>query len=239
MTGVLFEELVKTRDSSFLINNCPAHPEIKNLTNINLIFLPLNTTSVLQPMDKGVIQSFKAHYRKKVVRLCTKAVESNKPLSKISTLQVMKHLVSSWNAVSKETIVNCFKKSNISQSNQQAAVNDDDDPFKSLQEDLEKLHELDTIQPNISAESFPDLDIKLLHLLFSLMTIISSPKLLKGRMKRAKMIKIMKKVGHQRVLQLMKLKMRWKRCKTFPCSARAGAKPAPLYCAGTKLALLH
>ena len=39
-------------------------------------------------------------------------------------------------------------------------MNDDDDPFKSLQEDLEKLHELDNdaIQPNISAESFADLD---------------------------------------------------------------------------------
>ena len=72
----------------------------------------------------------------------------------------MKHLVSSWNAVSKEAIVNCFKKSNISQSNQQAAVNDDDNQFKSLQEDLEKLHELDNdaIQPNLSAESFADLD---------------------------------------------------------------------------------
>ena len=72
----------------------------------------------------------------------------------------MKHLVSSWNAILKEIIVNIVKKSNISQSNQQAAVNDDDDPFKTLQEDLEKLHELDNdaIQPNLSAESFADLD---------------------------------------------------------------------------------
>ena len=139
MTGVLFEECVRKLDSSFqaqsgkvalLTDNCP---EIKNLTNINMIFLPPNTTSVLQPMDQGVIRSLKVHYRKKVVCLCIKAVESNKPLPKISILQAMKHLVSSWNAVSKETIVNCFKKSDISQSNQQAAVNDDDDPFKSLQ----------------------------------------------------------------------------------------------------------
>ena len=170
MSGVLFEEWVRKLDSSFraqskkvalLIDNYPAHPETKNLTNIDLIFLPPNTTSVLQPVDHGVIRSLKAHYRKKVVPLCIKAVESNKPLPKISILQAMKHLVSSWNAVSKETIVNCFKKSNISQSNQQAALNDDDDdPFKSLQEDLEKLHELDNdaIQPNVSAESFADLD---------------------------------------------------------------------------------
>ena len=72
----------------------------------------------------------------------------------------MKHLVSSWNAILKEIIVNIVKKSNISQSNQQAAVNDDDHPFKSLQEDLEKLHELDNdaIQLNLSAELFADMD---------------------------------------------------------------------------------
>ena len=113
-------------------------------------------------MDQGVIRSLKAHYRKKVVRLCIEGAENNKPYAKISILQAMKHLVSSWNAVSKETIVTCLRKSNISQSNQPAAVNDDDDPFKSLQEDLEKLHEMDNdaIQPNLSVESFDDLDIK-------------------------------------------------------------------------------
>ena len=163
ITGVLFEELVRKLDSPFrdqsrkvalLIDNFAAYPEIKNLTNINLIFLPPNTTSALQPIDQGVIRSLKAHYRKKVVRLCIKAVESNKPLPKISILQALKHLASSWNAVSKETIVNCFKKSDISQSNQQVVVNDDDDLFKSLQEDLQKLHELgnDVIQPNLSVE---------------------------------------------------------------------------------------
>ena len=104
MTGVLFAEWIRKLDSSFraqsrkvalLIDDCSVQPEIKNLTNINLIFLPPNTTSVLQPMGQGVIRSLKAHYRKKVVRLFIKAVESNKPLPKISFLQVMKHLLSS------------------------------------------------------------------------------------------------------------------------------------------------
>ena len=40
--------------------------------------------------------------------------------------------------------------------------------------------------------------LKLPRLLLSLMIMISSPKLLKGTMKRAKMIKMMKKVSHQR-----------------------------------------
>ena len=39
-------------------------------------------------------------------------------------------------------------------------MNDDDDPCKRLQQDLKKLHDLDndTIQHNLSAESFADLD---------------------------------------------------------------------------------
>ena len=95
MTGVLFEEWVRKLDSSFraqsrkvalLIDNCPVYPEIKNLMNMNLIFLPPNTTSVLQRLDQGVLRSLKPHYRKKVARLCIKAVESNKPLPKISIL---------------------------------------------------------------------------------------------------------------------------------------------------------
>ena len=93
-------------------------------------------------MDQGVIQSLKAHYRRKIVHLCIK-VDKKEPLPKISILQAIEDLVSSWNAVSKETIVNCFKKSGISKSNEQMAEADDDDPFKSLTEDLDRLRGLD------------------------------------------------------------------------------------------------
>ena len=172
MTEDLFGEWIRKLDSSFraqdrkvvlLIDNCPAHPEIKNLTNINLIFLPPNTTSVLQPMDQGVIRSLKAHYRRRIVPLCIKSLDENKPLPKITILQAMKHLVSSWNTVSEETIVNCFKKTNISHANQQTAVTDADDPFKSLEEELNNLCKLDenAVQDTLSAESF-------IELLFSL-----------------------------------------------------------------------
>ena len=204
MIGVLFEEWVRKLDASFraqsrkvalLIDNCPAHPEIKNPTNINLIFLPPNTTSVLQPMDQGVIRSLKVHYRKKVVRLCIKAVESNKPLPKISILQAIKHLVSSWNAVSKETIVNCFKKSNISQTNRQqwtmmtihskVCRRISRNCMSWIMMSFNQIYQLNHLLIWI---------VKLSDQLLSLMMMISSPKLLKGRMKRAKMIKMMKKV---------------------------------------------
>ena len=92
MTGDLFGDWLRKLVSSFraqnrkvvlLNDNCPA---IKNLTNINLTFLPPNTISVLQPMDKGGI-----------------------------------------------------REANISHVNQETAVTDADDPFRSLEEELDNL----------------------------------------------------------------------------------------------------
>ena len=41
-------------------------------------------------------------------------------------------LLSAWNAVSTETIVNCFRKAGISTANQEAVIADEDVPFKNL-----------------------------------------------------------------------------------------------------------
>ena len=65
MDSALFEEWVCELDGKFLrenrktaliIDNCPAHPTIDNLSNVRLIFLPPNTTSVSQPVDQEVIK---------------------------------------------------------------------------------------------------------------------------------------------------------------------------------------
>ena len=119
MTGGLFGEWARKLDSSFqtqdrkvltLIGNCPAHPEIKSLTNINLIFLLPNKTALLQPMDHGVIRSLKAHYRRRIFRLCIKALDENKSLPKITILQAMKNLVSSWKAVQRKLFLTVLKR---------------------------------------------------------------------------------------------------------------------------------
>ncbi|XP_002164454.3 tigger transposable element-derived protein 4-like [Hydra vulgaris] len=165
MTGDLFTEWVMKLNSFFctqdrkvalLVDKCSAHPPIEGLSNINLIFSPPKTTFVLQPMDQGVIQSLKAHYRHKIVRLCIKAVDNNKPMPKISILQAMKDLVSSWNAVSKKTAINCFKKAGISKKNKSIEEADDVYLYKFLTEELNRLQELDprAVQEDLSAESY-------------------------------------------------------------------------------------
>ena len=54
-------------------------------------------------------------------------------------------LVSAWNALTTETIVNCFHKAGISAENQDAAIAEEDDPFKDLQDEIDALR---TDQPD-------------------------------------------------------------------------------------------
>ena len=70
MTKYMFSEWLdalkmraQKRNILLLLDNCSAHPDIE-LSNIKLVFLPLRTTSHLQPCDAGIIQAVKLQYRK-------------------------------------------------------------------------------------------------------------------------------------------------------------------------------
>ena len=131
------------RKIALLIGNCPAHPSVSDLTKLQLVFLPPNTTSVLQPMDQGVLRSLKALYRGRVVSRLCRTLDKTKTLPKISILQAMKIPVSSWETVSAQTIVNCFRKAGITSEDQNAAITNVDDPFSDLKESLQQLHDID------------------------------------------------------------------------------------------------
>lgn len=53
-----------------LIDNAGAHPSLSQLKSRGVVvkFLPPNTTSLIQPMDQGVIVSFKRFYRKNLLQ---------------------------------------------------------------------------------------------------------------------------------------------------------------------------
>ena len=71
-------EFIKRKRSIFLfIDDCTAHPQNLSLSNIKILFLPSNTTSVLQPMDAGIIKCFKGGYRVKLARKLISLVDSN------------------------------------------------------------------------------------------------------------------------------------------------------------------
>ncbi|XP_054706706.1 tigger transposable element-derived protein 4-like [Uloborus diversus] len=121
MTSELFEEYVRKLDLSFhkksrevllFVDNCPAHPKLKNLKSIKLEFFPPNTTAKLQPADQVVICNLKVHYRKRVIRKLINDIENNKEhTSSISVLDALRMVFSAWqNDVSQDTIAHCFQK---------------------------------------------------------------------------------------------------------------------------------
>ena len=142
-----------------IIDNCKAHPEIKGLTNIALEFLPPNTTSVLQPMDQGIIRSLKAHYRSSLVKKVIDCIDNNEPMPKINVLDAMQMATDAWKKVTDETIVNCFRKSGISEGSQEAAVSDADDPFNELNSLVGQLCQLSPESVgDVAGQEFLDFD---------------------------------------------------------------------------------
>ena len=124
---------------AFIIDNCPAYRTIDNPKSIELIFLPPNTTSKLQPIDQGVIRSLKAYYKALELQKLVMAINKEKDLPVFSILDAVKLLDLAWQKVKSSTIVNCFSKAGISKDQQIFAQSDVDDPFQDLQNQIEKL----------------------------------------------------------------------------------------------------
>jgi len=59
----LDREIIKPICNLLLLDNCTTHPKL-NLQNIDFKFLPLKTTSLIQPLDQGIIKTIKTYYRK-------------------------------------------------------------------------------------------------------------------------------------------------------------------------------
>lgn len=116
MTAPFFEEEVrkwdaelKTRKILLLVDNCPAHPRISNLRNIELAFFPANTTSILQPMDQSVIKSLKGHYRRKMLM---ELIETDGKTS-INMLQAVNFISKAWKEVTAATIQHSFRHAGL------------------------------------------------------------------------------------------------------------------------------
>ena len=77
------------------VDNCAAHSkDSNNFSNIKVHFLPPNSTFVLQPMDQGVINVFKQHYRKRLVKQMLVKLDSIGELRKVNVLELIHSILS-------------------------------------------------------------------------------------------------------------------------------------------------
>ncbi|KAK7579885.1 hypothetical protein V9T40_000514 [Parthenolecanium corni] len=144
MTSAIFEEMLQSWDNELrrskkkillLVDNCPAHPDVK-LNFIRLVFLPPNTTALLQPMDQGVIRNLKANYRKLLVLKIIENIDEKRD-SKITTLDAILMLNKAWSGVSTIAIANCFRHAGLNEADAIISTSDapDNEPISNLVSD--------------------------------------------------------------------------------------------------------
>lgn len=110
-----------------LLDNCSAHNNQNEMLSsddglINVLFLPPNVTSELQPIDQHVIVCAKNNYRKKMLQFLLVQHESNlhEEVKKFSLLKAIMYLKDAWEMVPPATI---FKSWNNLLQNHELYVN--------------------------------------------------------------------------------------------------------------------
>jgi hypothetical protein len=124
------DDIVK-RPSILLLDNFSSHEkalEGLQLQKLTVEFLPPNTTSCLQPLDCGIIESFKAHYRRNLARKVLH--ENDMDLKGINLMHAFMMISNAWSHVTPLTIGNCWLKAGIV-SRLRASTENYDDPIQS------------------------------------------------------------------------------------------------------------
>jgi hypothetical protein len=121
MTTDIYSSFLRSLDASMgaqnrnillFVDNCAAHPkDISFLRNVKVIRYLANCTSVLQPLDLGVIKCYKQLYRKRLVQTAVCLRDEGKVTKKkINVLEALHYTVAALQQVTQQTIKNRFRK---------------------------------------------------------------------------------------------------------------------------------
>ena len=118
MTAMLFQEWIKDWDQKLkakkkkvllLLDNLSSHNVSRiGLSQIETLFLPPNTTSRLQPLDAGIIETFKRYYRKRMLRWMINMIEQGNRNARIDLKTAIEFADAAYEQLSRETIQNCW-----------------------------------------------------------------------------------------------------------------------------------
>ena len=137
-----------------LIDNCSAHPDelSSHDGSVTCLFLPPNTTSLIQPMDQGVLQAMKNRYKRKLLQkvICSQDIDPTQSIKDIVKLHTVKDalymLSDAWYELSPESICKAYDKLRIhsdnSESNSQPEFREDN-IAESMVEMLEHVQQPD------------------------------------------------------------------------------------------------
>ena len=166
MTAELFSEWIIKLNKKFrcqkrkvllFVDNCTAHKKdsIPPLSNIKVVYFPANMTSVLQPMDQGIIKNFKHFYRVLLVKnVLSDQFNKNKDNQiKVDVLQAARMCSTAWDQVTSKTVANCFKKAGY------LHAEDKDEEIEETNENDKEQNVVEILDdPNNDWENFVNID---------------------------------------------------------------------------------
>lgn len=142
------------RSILLMMDNAGCHPENlqTKFSNIKVCFLPANTTSKLQPLDLGIIQNFKVHYRHLFLRYVLSKIDecetATEVVNSINILIAIRWVAQAWGKVKAETITKCFRKAGILDSGMAVVSSDlEEDPFLDIDESVELQSLINDVMP--------------------------------------------------------------------------------------------
>ena len=120
MTGEFFDLFLRRfnqyvgRKVLLLIDNAPSHNfKAENYPNVEIVFLPPNTTSKLQPLDAGIIASFKKHYRRYQLRHAINLIDVGRNPYQVSQLEGMRWSRRAWMEIDESVFANCWRHTRL------------------------------------------------------------------------------------------------------------------------------
>jgi hypothetical protein len=97
-----------------LLDNCRAHPCVDDLVSkcgrIFAIPLPPNVTSLIQPMDQGIIQNIKCHYRGALMKTLVNKATVEEFLSDYTIRNAIDNIAFAWKQVQRSTLKKAWRK---------------------------------------------------------------------------------------------------------------------------------
>ena len=108
MTGEIHHQIMSKLNNEMRLSNChilyvcgnASSHQVHEYSHIKFLMLPPNATSIMQPLDQGIILSAKRRYKKKLAERYLACVENNKDanslLKALDIVQATNMIAASW-----------------------------------------------------------------------------------------------------------------------------------------------
>lgn len=162
-----FDRQMKGRKVILLLDNFSAHecavaelevlPQGSGLLHTEICWLPPRTTSKLQPLDQGIIASFKAQYRRRWISYILAEHELfRNAVDTVNVLKAIQWSIAAWDDIAATTIANCWAHSTVNLEPVTTPLQPDE-AYRELQIDLDNLEQQQRIRQIMNVEQLLNL----------------------------------------------------------------------------------